>query len=929
MLIVLVLPLWVQGNTIVSSEGETIRPMNLSTSYPSYRTNVIQNGDFNRSDADGLPSDWNALSSGLVRNELTTEDVHGGLQSLKLSVQGNYAVETTYAYSSPSTTIYVEDNLVLDVWMKVAGTNATLGSVYFWLQVTDGVTYYNLYFYFVAQSIGSNSSTTFYFNSSIGLDAWQNVVLDLTQASSQTIGSLSGIYISQLRFYAESIPKASTPRITYLDDLSLSNATYEAFPTGDFETDTGGLNLVTDRDAGTVSTADGTVTLNAGSPIGGYSDVALAKNLYGSDSLTILPGMVLSLDYLYQGTNETSEYSRLYLRLYNGSFTLYTFIYLGNSSRYTYSFSNFTSSTYGYRYFFSSQPGGWTSFDFDFSILRDVFTTSFVLTYIELYVTSSFTTAPTNATLQVDEISIVDNPISDAGLEYAWPNGYSNSMLGWYGSPYPKLNRSEDAYEGNYSAYIASETSSVFLSRSMNIEFKGSSIFTDFQLKILDSTIETGSYAYVQLDFDVGAIYYVFSYNASTFPAANSSSSRYLLVEIPEGSWQTLTRNIGADLQSEFGTNEGVLQSVSISTYRLDSDRFEFLVDSLDFIVDTIGPELKTLHGSSKFNYYDVPQWTLEVADELTGVSKVWVNYKAGEGWMTVPASYNGSAYSVGIPQFPYGTEVVYYFQANDTFGNISTFNSSSYSYSVGDDIPPTVELQLANGSVVEGTIEIAIRASDEGSNISSVQLLIDGTEIGSLDTSPFTFSLDTRSLSNGLHLLQARAVDNAGQEGLTANFSLIVDNDIEGPAISVPLVLPAEPLAGTPASVVVSVTDRSNISSVILHYRVDDGAWQEQTMTGQAGLYNGTLPAISEGQSIAYYISASDEFNQTSYRGTESDPFVYSLGSPQDLGMLESYLATAKQYYDQYEFFAGGLATLLLLLVGRLTLARLFRKKK
>lgn len=922
LLIVFLLPVGSQGHAFNSPLGPT-NALNLSNSYPAYTPNVIENGDLNATDSNNLPLGWNVGTSGRTRTELTLEDAHGGVQSLKMSAQGYFSSQGTNVYRYPSSNVYAKDDLTLDLWMRVLGTNKSLGDVYLYVQMTDGSNSYYFFFYFVANTLGSNSSSSFYFNSSISLNIWQNSVIDLTLAASQTIGLLPGLRINQLRLYTNSIAQAPTSRIVYLDDLSLSNTTYEEFPSGDFEADMGGLIAANDYDPGTFNVTNGILNLDAHSPNGIQTYVSAGRTFSGSDAITIVPGTVLSLDYLYQGTNESNEQARVYLNLYNGSFSLFVYIYLGNSSVISPP-SNFTSSTYGYLYLFPGQQTGWTHFDLDFDILRSFLGTSFLLVTLEFYA-SSPSIPSTQALFQVDKVSLLNPPASDPGFEYAWPNGFGSSMLGWVGSSYPSLNRSEDAFEGNYSAHLTSETGSVSISRSMDVDFDTSGVFTDFQIKLLDVDVSSNSYAYVALQFDVGTLAYVFAYNASSIVAFNSSTYKYLLMNIPQGSWQTFTRDLEADLLATFGDSSVTLTSLSISTYRTGSDRIEFLVDSMDFILDTLGPELKEIEGPTEVYYHESPQWNLVVEDELKDVSKVWVNYQVSGSWLAVPATYNGSAYSVAIPQLPYGTDVAYYFQANDTLGNISTFNSSSYFYSVGDDIPPVAEIRLGNNSVVQGTIDVTISAVDVGSNISSVQLLIDGTPLMTLSNGPFTFSLNTRDLANGVHQVQARAVDNAGQEVVTQAITIIVDNDLEGPAISSPLVLPKEPQAGVPAVVVVSVVDQSNITSVKLHYRTEGGSWQEQEMVGENGLYNGTLPAISVGEVLEYYISATDEFNQTGYRGTETDPFTYSLATQ---GVVENILAQAKGYYQQYEFVAGILAAFSSLLVLKLIGSRFSKKK-
>jgi hypothetical protein len=96
---------------------------------------------------------------------------------------------------------------------------------------------------------------------------------------------------------------------------------------------------------------------------------------------------------------------------------------------------------------------------------------------------------------------------------------------------------------------------------------------------------------------------------------------------------------------------------------------------------------------------------------------------------------------------------------------------------------PPTVSITSpASGATVSGTISVAATASASGNlTVASVQLLVDGTDSGSADTTaPFNFSLDTTALTNANHILTAVATDSAGNQGTSAGVSITVAN--QGP---------------------------------------------------------------------------------------------------------------------------------------------------
>ena len=81
-----------------------------------------------------------------------------------------------------------------------------------------------------------------------------------------------------------------------------------------------------------------------------------------------------------------------------------------------------------------------------------------------------------------------------------------------------------------------------------------------------------------------------------------------------------------------------------------------------------------------------------------------------------------------------------------------------------------------SNNSVVNGTIDVNATASDNV-GVSGVQFMVDGSNIGSEDTSsPYSISWDSSSVSNGAHNLSATARDAAGNNK-TATINITVNN--------------------------------------------------------------------------------------------------------------------------------------------------------
>ena len=102
---------------------------------------------------------------------------------------------------------------------------------------------------------------------------------------------------------------------------------------------------------------------------------------------------------------------------------------------------------------------------------------------------------------------------------------------------------------------------------------------------------------------------------------------------------------------------------------------------------------------------------------------------------------------------------------AKDAAGNTS---SSSIQVNVNnvsgsDTANPSVNISSpSNGSTVSGTVSITANASDN-MGVSQVRFSVNGNIVNSDNTSPYSYSWNTTSVSSGVHVLTATAVDAAG----------------------------------------------------------------------------------------------------------------------------------------------------------------------
>ncbi len=97
-------------------------------------------------------------------------------------------------------------------------------------------------------------------------------------------------------------------------------------------------------------------------------------------------------------------------------------------------------------------------------------------------------------------------------------------------------------------------------------------------------------------------------------------------------------------------------------------------------------------------------------------------------------------------------------------------------------DVPPTVSVSASGSS---GMITFSATATDDV-GVTKVEFYVDDVLKGSDTTSPYSMSLDSSTLTNGSHILIAKAYDTAGNIGTSTPVTFSVNPPNNAPVISV-----------------------------------------------------------------------------------------------------------------------------------------------
>ncbi len=158
-------------------------------------------------------------------------------------------------------------------------------------------------------------------------------------------------------------------------------------------------------------------------------------------------------------------------------------------------------------------------------------------------------------------------------------------------------------------------------------------------------------------------------------------------------------------------------------------------------------------------------------------------------------ATPGGTSYTDNVAAGTY----YYRVKATDAAPNLSNASNEAVGASLAD-APPSATLTAPSAGTVSGTVALKATATDDV-GVAGVQFLVDGSPVGSEDTSsPYEFSWASTGVANGTHKIAARARDTANQTTTSTEVSVTVSNSTP-PVTGLVLAFGFEETAGTTAN--------------------------------------------------------------------------------------------------------------------------------
>lgn len=197
--------------------------------------------------------------------------------------------------------------------------------------------------------------------------------------------------------------------------------------------------------------------------------------------------------------------------------------------------------------------------------------------------------------------------------------------------------------------------------------------------------------------------------------------------------------------------------------------------------------------------------------------------------------------------------------KATDAVGNIGS--SATNTVTLADQTPPTVSITAPTASTkVAGTVNVSVTAADNagGSGLAKVEFYVDGALKATNTASPYSFSWDSKTASDGSRSLTAKAYDNAATPNVATSPAVAVTVDNTAPTTP-----GAFQSSGSTFSTVTLTWTASSDTNGVTGYRLTRNGTALTTLSGTTLTFGDS--GLAAGTSYTYTVVALDGLGNTS----------------------------------------------------------------
>jgi peptidoglycan/xylan/chitin deacetylase (PgdA/CDA1 family) len=217
-------------------------------------------------------------------------------------------------------------------------------------------------------------------------------------------------------------------------------------------------------------------------------------------------------------------------------------------------------------------------------------------------------------------------------------------------------------------------------------------------------------------------------------------------------------------------TNPFVVSATTTVKYRaFDAAGNAEPINSARIKVDTAPPSttISCAGGSCAGAFKPGTQVALTATDPDSGVAAIRYTRDG-----STPTATQGTLY---VGPFTVNAATTVKYRAVDNVGNLEPVNTTTVQI---DTTAPTVSVTSPKtGDVLSGSATLTADANDNEA-VDHVDFLVDGQQVGTDSSAPYSFTWDTRTAKNGTRAITARAVDTAGNATTSGATTVTVTNN-------------------------------------------------------------------------------------------------------------------------------------------------------
>lgn len=283
------------------------------------------------------------------------------------------------------------------------------------------------------------------------------------------------------------------------------------------------------------------------------------------------------------------------------------------------------------------------------------------------------------------------------------------------------------------------------------------------------------------------------------------------------------------------------------------------------YVIDNVKPTVSITAPTANATINRGTTTTINVsATDNTAVSSVELYIDGVLRNTFAAAPYNFSWNTTGIT---FGAHTIYAI-AKDGFGNAQ--QSSTITVNVVDNAAPTVSITApAAGSTVKDIVTVTANATDNtsGTGVTKVEFFVDNVLRATDTTSPYSFSWDSKTVTDGSHIISAKATDGAtpANVGTSSNVSVTVDNADK----TAPTAPTSFRVTGNTLTSVSLAWNASTDNVGVTGYRIARNGTNLPVVSGSTLTF--TDSGLTAGTSYTYTIVALDAAGNTSTSATVS----------------------------------------------------------